>query len=138
MKKSAFDALKWLLLENPLFLSLSKKEYHVSPLLGKFSLACSLKKKSSFFRSFVLPFYKTAHFSFLWNILFPFFSLMHMDIESACMWLTLETSLRCCRVLFGKWSSMLTFLSKKKLSHSPLYACCAQSGHFLPFLFLTI
>ena len=43
-EKSVFDALKWLILENSLFLSLLKKNITCPLLLGKFSLAYSLKK----------------------------------------------------------------------------------------------
>ena len=119
MEKSVFDALKWLLLENLLFLSLSKKNI-MCPLCSENSLLRVLSKKlsSPFLCSTIL--YDSPLF-FFYGIS-CFFFLMHMDIESECMWLTLETSLRCSRVLFGKWSSMLTFLSKqKKLSHRAHY-----------------
>ena len=83
-------------------------------LLKRSLLVCGSLPKNNFFPLHV-PLFSSfiwqPTFFFLYGISCFFFFLMHMDIESACMWLTLETSPRCSRVLFGKSSSMLTFLS---------------------------
>ena len=128
-EKSVFYALKWLpyyhLKASVALLCPENSLSFTYPLLKKSSRLSSSKtkkipsfKKICFFlpcvfspkimikknpsaRCSVLLFYMTAHFFFFMKYLVSFF-LMHMDIESACMWLTLETSLRCIRVLFGK------------------------------------
>ena len=64
-----------------------------------FSPKIMIKKKTPLARCSVLLFYMTTHFFLFMEYLVSFFL---MDIESVCMWLTLETSLICMRVLFGK------------------------------------
>ena len=132
-EKSVFYALKWLLLEIILFFSLSKKNI-TCPLCSENSLLRVLSKKlsSPFLCSTIL--YDSPLF-FFYGIS-CFFFLMHMDIESACMWLTLETSLRCSRVLFGKWSSMLTFLSKQKKTLTEPTICMLCTKWPLPSFFI--
>ena len=127
-EKSVFDALKWLILENSLFLSLLKKNITCPLLLGKFSLACSLKKNP--YSVFSLPknsSFKKIYF-FLPCVFSPkimikkkkpplarcsvllFYMTTHFFIYGISCFLflngyrkcMLETSLICIRVLFGK------------------------------------